>query len=56
MAEHKKPREAVIQWRELLETALDNAEDIAAGRATEMEDMMRAIIEESKTKHGKSNT
>jgi hypothetical protein len=38
----------VLRWRGLLEVAIDNAEDIAAGRATELEAKLLEIIDESK--------
>ena len=40
--------DSVLRWRGLLEVAVENAEDIAAGRATELEARLREIIEESK--------
>ena len=40
--------DAILRWRGLLEVAIENAEDIAAGRATELETRLLEIIEESK--------
>lgn len=40
--------DAILRWRGLLEVAIENAEDIAAGRATELKARLLEIIEESK--------
>lgn len=40
--------DAILRWRGFLEVAIENAEDIAAGRATELEAKILEIIEESK--------
>ena len=44
-AEH---RDAILRWRGLLEVAIENAEAIAEGRATELEAKLLEIIEDSK--------
>jgi hypothetical protein len=41
-------RDAILRWRGLLEVAIENAEDIAAGRATELEAKLLELIEDSK--------
>jgi hypothetical protein len=41
-------RDAMLRWRGLLEVAIENAEDIAAGRATELEAKLLELIEDSK--------